>query len=199
MDISRLGGTPELADFSFKVGNSDDPTTWAEAPAPSSITVRDGAGEESSDRITLIWPDGAIKKQWLQITVKASAATGLSTPDVFYFGNMRSEAGNSPGNALVTATDEIAARNDPHSVLNRATITNRHDYNRDGFVNAADQIAARSYGTTLINALRLIHVPRRRRRQSATPISTLAADRRSLRLGHSVEIQRHCPLACQLA
>ena len=159
VDIAGMGGTPTAADFTFKVGNSNDPSTWTNAPAPSSITVRLGAGTDGSDRVTLIWPDAAIKKQWLQVTVKANATTGLSTPDVFYFGNALGEAGNAPGNALVSATDEIEARNDPHTVLNPATITNRHDYTRDGFVNAADQIAARNNGTTLVNALRLIHVP----------------------------------------
>jgi hypothetical protein len=159
IDVAGLRGTPTAADFRFKVGNNNEPTTWANAPAPTSIAVRRGAGTGGSDRMTLTWPDGSIQKQWLQVTVQATASTGLSAPDVFYFGNAPGESGNAPANTLVSATDEIEARNDPHTVLNPATITNRHDYNRDGFVNAADQIAARNNGTTLVNVLRLIHVP----------------------------------------
>ena len=60
--------------------------------------------------MTLIWPDEAIKKQWLQVTVKATAATGLSSPDVFYFGNAIGESGNSATSAQVSAVDEIAAQ-----------------------------------------------------------------------------------------
>src|SRR4029079_7520458 len=36
-------------DFIFKVGTDNDPTTWADAPAPSSITVRGGEGIGGSD------------------------------------------------------------------------------------------------------------------------------------------------------
>ena len=39
---------------------------------------------------------------------------------MFYFGNAIGEAGNSTTNAFVTAGDEIATRNDPHSLLNPA-------------------------------------------------------------------------------
>ena len=45
----------------------------------------------------------------------ATPNTGLAEPDVFYFGNAIGEAGNQPGNAIVNATDEILARNFPHS------------------------------------------------------------------------------------
>jgi hypothetical protein len=121
--------------------------------------VRSGAGDNGADRITLIWPDGTIEKEWLQVAVKDTAATGLKKPDVFYFGNAPGEAGNAFMNALVNASDEIEARNDPHTVLNPAPITNRHDYNRDGFVNASDQIIARNNATTVATALRLISTP----------------------------------------
>jgi hypothetical protein len=121
--------------------------------------VRPGAGAGGSDRVTIIWPDGAIRRQWLQVTVRDTPAIGLSAPDVFYFGNAVGEAGNSPTNALVSAGDEIEARNDSHNLLNPATITNRRDYNRDSFVNAQDQIIARNNGTTIQTALRLIGVP----------------------------------------
>jgi hypothetical protein len=141
------------------IGNNNAPATWLEAPLPSSITQRPGAGVDGSTRVTLIWPDALIKREWLQIVVAANANTGLAAPDVFYFGNAVGEAGNQPANALVNAGDEIAARNDAHTILNPAPITNPHDYNRDSFVNAQDQIIARNNGTTIVTALRLISVP----------------------------------------
>ena len=53
--------------------------------------TRTGTG--GSDRVTIIWDDNAIEKQWLQVTVKATDNTGLVADDVFYFGNAVGEAG----------------------------------------------------------------------------------------------------------
>ena len=55
-----------------------------------------GAGEGGSDRVTLIWPDGTLHNTWLQVTVKASKATGLGADDVFFFANVPGDA-NSDG------------------------------------------------------------------------------------------------------
>jgi len=65
--------------------------------------------------VTLVWDDGAIKNTWLQVTVKATVNTGLTANDVFYFGNAVGETGNSPTDAVVNSTDEIAARNNGRS------------------------------------------------------------------------------------
>ena len=73
-----------------------------------------GAGLDGADRVTLIWADGAIRNRWLQVTVLATDNTGLAANDVFYLGNAVGESGNSPTDALVNATDEIGARNNPH-------------------------------------------------------------------------------------
>jgi hypothetical protein len=159
VDISNLPGPLSADDFIFRVGNNNSPGSWSQAPAPTTVNVRNGAGQNGSSRVEILWPDLAISKTWLQVTVKANAQTGLATPDVFYFGNAIGEAGNSMTNAQVTAGDEIEARNDPHNILNPAPITNRHDYDRNGLVNAGDQIVARNNGTTLLSRLALINPP----------------------------------------
>ena len=143
IDISNLGdaGALSASDFAFKVGNSVTPSTWANAPAPSSVSVRVGAGVGGSDRVTIIWADGAIKKQWVEIEILATANTGLTATDRFYFGNAVGESGNSTANARVNLADEIGARN---NLTTSATITNVHDHNRDKRVNLADQILARN-------------------------------------------------------
>lgn len=156
VDISALAGTPTADDFIFRVGNDNNPGSWPLAPAPSSITVRTGVGAAASDRITLIWPDNAIQKKWLQVTVKATANTGLAEPDVFYFGNAIGEAGNADTDAKVNPSDELLARSNPRNVLNPAPIDFLYDYNRDQRVNPADQLIARANQTSVITALRLI-------------------------------------------
>ena len=157
IDLSGAGGTPGEEDFDFRVGTEGAPGAWAPAPPPVSITVRPGAGTGGSDRVTVIWEDGAIRNEWLQVTLKADTATGITSPDVFYFGNAVGESGNSTADAIVNASDELAARTDLHNFLNPAAVTNAHDFNRDGRVDATDEIIARNSQTTAANALQLIH------------------------------------------
>lgn len=112
VDVGGLADpqTLDAADFTFKVGNDNDPGRWADAPAPTSVTVRPGEGESGSDRVTITWADGAIANEWLQVTVLANGRTGLAEDDVFYFGNAVGETGNFPGYAMVNAADERAVR-----------------------------------------------------------------------------------------
>jgi hypothetical protein len=160
VDVVSLPGTPTAADFTFKVGNDNTPAGWAAAPAPTSITVRPGAGLGGSDRITIVWADNAIQKQWLQVTVKATTATGLASDDVFYFGNAIGETGNSATDATVKPTDEIDTRNNPHTLGgNPADIDDAYDFDRDKKVGPTDEIIARNNGTNSLTALKLITVP----------------------------------------
>jgi hypothetical protein len=99
-----------------------------------------------------------IQKEWLEVTVKATPATGLSSPDVFYFGNAIGESGNSTLDARVNATDEIGARNNGRA-FGQAPADFPYDYNRDSRVNATDEIIARNNGTPSLTMLRLIALP----------------------------------------
>ena len=143
-------------DFLFHVGNNSDPAGWATAAAPSSITVRPGEGVDGSDRITLIWDDNLIEKQWLQVTVLDTANTGLLEPDVFVFGNAIGESGNSTSDARVNAFDMLAARDNQRDP---APIDFFVDFNRDARVDNADVVIARNNFTHSQNALLLITVP----------------------------------------
>jgi len=161
VDIQNPANGPAISasDFSFKVGNDNTPGTWNTATAPTSVTRRVGAGVNGSDRFTLIWADNAIQKQWLQVTVLASGNTGLSSAEVFYFGNAIGESGNSLANAQVNSSDENAARIHPRSFLNPAAIDDLYDYNRDKRVNSSDENFARIASTSFLNALKLIQLP----------------------------------------
>ena len=154
-----LAGAPNAAaitaaDFTFKVGNDDTPDEWTAAPAPASVSVRLGAGVGGSDRVTIIWSDNAIENQWLQVTVKNSANTGLAVADVFYFGNAIGESGDSPLNTAVDRYDEQAVL--AHFTSSGATtITDPFDFNRDGLVNETDKSVAQANhsGTTPLRLL----------------------------------------------
>jgi len=147
VDIAALPGTPTVSDFIFKAGNDQTPGGWGTAANPLSVTVRAGAGLNGSDRVTLIWNsnnlDGvvdaneAVAKQWLQVTVQATANTGLAANDVFYFGNAVGETGNSVTDAKVTSADALRVLG---NVTASAALNSPYDHNRDGVVGGADRL-----------------------------------------------------------
>lgn len=157
IDLQNASNTTDITldDFEFHVGNDEAPESWDSAPTPT-ITVRPGEGVGSSDRIMLVWPDGSIKNQWLEVTVKATERTGISEEDIFYFGNATGATGDSGTNMLVNAADVVGIRDNPRAELKPAGITDPHDLNRDGLVDAADLVIARDAATSPLAALRLI-------------------------------------------
>ena len=176
VDIQNPAGTLTAADFNFRMGNDNNPAGWAAAPAPLSVTSR--AGPSGSTRVELVWADHAIQNTWLQVTVKVDTVTALPTPDVFYFGSLVGESMDSapPATFMVTQADEAAARSDPHPFFNPASISNLHDYNRDGKVDAADQIIARNnLGASLASfspgAATITPATRRLNRPAAAPLT----------------------------
>ena len=161
VDVQGLADPAHLdaTHFQFRVGNTNTPSNWPLATVLPSVTVRANTPTAGVSRVTLIWPDGAIAKQWLQVLVKAGAVTGLATPDVFYFGNAVGESGNSAANAFVDGMDFAGARDNPHSMANRVMIDDAYDYNRDSFVDGTDLAIARDNNTNLLTALKLITMP----------------------------------------
>jgi hypothetical protein len=138
VDFSNLSPSVHLtaADFQFKVGNSNNISTWATAPAPSKVVTWVGPNGDTFADIT--WANHAIQNEWLQVTVLADANTHLASNTVFYFGNLVAATGYSVANSAlyVTPIDVLA------TLLNLSSssvgITNLYDFNRDGKVNATD-------------------------------------------------------------
>jgi len=161
VDIANLAAPSAIdaTDFTFKAGSTEAPGNWSTLSAPVDVSVRQGAGVNGSDRVTLTLPDGAVTGAWLQVNVRANTDTGLDTSDVFYFGNAIGESGDSDDDALVNATDFIGAREQQHGPFDPASITDRYDYNRDGLVNATDLLLARNNSTSPFTALPLITAP----------------------------------------
>jgi len=158
IDIANLVVTPTLANFGFTVGNTTSPSSWPSAPTPTSFNVWSGGGTSGSTRVVITWADGAIVGKWLQADVKA-AGLGMAKDDVFYFGNAPGESGNSTTNAFVDGSDIAGARDHFANFLNKATITNAYDYNRDRFVDGSDMAIARDDATNFLTALKLITTP----------------------------------------
>jgi len=137
IDVSNGAASYSASDFTFRAGLTGDPSTWAAAPAPYSITTTPGAGLGGSTRITIRWTDGAIVNQWLQVSLNAAG-------DTFYYGNLPGDTGGASGNPLVvSALDENAVRQNPMTLLSSAPLTSVYDFNRDGKVNSIDALIAR--------------------------------------------------------
>lgn len=176
------GSAITVSDFVFKIGNNNAPSSWAAAPAPVSFSVRAGAGVSGSDRVEIVWTDNAIQKQWLEVIVLANTNTGLlqkpgypaGQADVFFWGHAFADSGqgDSATQAVVNATDELGARNNPKSLFNNIPTTNLFDYNRDGAVNTSDQLLARNNPTSTGNVTRFLSIAN----PPAAPETSLAID-----------------------
>ena len=164
IDILGLPGTPTVNDFEFKTGNDATPSAWSTAPAPLELSIRENAGVNTSTRISLIWNDNnldgttdaneAIASSWLEVTVKATANTGLVSPAVFYFGSAPGEAGESPGvSANVTISDVFRVFN---NLEVNVDVENDYDHDRSKAVVLADVFFAFSHQVAGSSALQLI-------------------------------------------
>ncbi len=149
--VDLAGSHPDITadDFVFKVGNDNAPGAWTTAPTPATVTVRAGEGTNGSDRVEIIWTDGAITNKWLQVTVLANQHTWLTAPDVFYYGNLVGDSGKNNDDATAGTTNSIEDA-PPSSDSSGVPRTNVYDFNRDGNVDNADRdIVNGNSGTSL--------------------------------------------------
>ncbi len=173
VDIDNLpddGANITASDFIFRVGNDDTPDSfgvWGNAPAPSSVTVLPGFGDNGSDRIVIAWADNAIQKTWLQVSVRVNNNTALPvdftigpSADLgaqFYFGHATGEAGSPSGGVATVNFFDVVLPWIMQS--NGVPITNAYDYDRDGNVAFADVLVAWLNQAEGVSALQLISPP----------------------------------------
>lgn len=143
IDLAGAHGTIAADDLIFSLGDARSPHWFngPQAPPPLEIIVRPGAGLAGSDRIYIVWADGAIKNVWLQVIIRANADTGLASDYTFYFGNQVGEIGDDAGVARVNAVDALAVINrlvDDSPGARDATLADPHDFDRDGRITAKD-------------------------------------------------------------
>ena len=140
LPLTALAGI--AASLELKAGAGGDPAGWPDGPRPAQVAIRAGAGVGGSDRITLAWPDGAVRNTWLRVTVRALPQSGLAADDVFTFGNLVGETGDAATVLGVGTGDVLDTRS--RRATGAATINNVYDHNRDGSVNVLDYAAAAS-------------------------------------------------------
>ncbi|MCH8922318.1 MAG: tandem-95 repeat protein [Planctomycetes bacterium] len=160
IDVQDLASTVlDESSFELHTGNTPDPADWPLADLPT-ITVRPGAGANNSDRITLVWPNGALANTWLQVTLKAGEATGLEQDDVFFFGSAVGDVGggNLAGVVLVDGVDRAVVRQNL-SDASPAPIDSPFDFNRDGRVDETDRAIVRQNPRNFLTGLILLTAP----------------------------------------
>jgi len=159
VDVADLPATTAVTAANFNFWTSSNGTNWVAGPAPQGITVRplSATGDGTVDRVTVIWPDGAIVDEWLQVLFNPYPTAPLPFGfDLFLFGNLRGETGDSHNTEMlrVSALDLAGLRaalpTDP------AAIDNRFDFNRDRKVTALDLALVRR---SLFHQLPLITAP----------------------------------------
>jgi hypothetical protein len=139
VDLSAGGNHAAItaSDFVFKVGNNNAPAGWANAPAPSAVSVIPNGGGAGIDRVEITWASGTIKNQWLEVQVLATANTGLAATDVHFWGNkIGDSASSSP--ATQFSTDATDAAQVFGTIGTGKPITDLRDYNRSGAVDSTD-------------------------------------------------------------
>lgn len=157
IDVAEVPGTVTVADFQFRVGNNNDPGNWLSAPPTAALQVLAGAGVGGTDRVVITWADGAIAKEWLQVTVEANANTGLPADDIHYWGNQVAETGNQPTNSTSVNGVDFSRVSANYSGFSLVAVDSMFDINRDGRVNGVDNslVSANYTGFTslvLLNA-----------------------------------------------
>ena len=150
IDSWLLPAAARLTADDFVLETPDDAGGWAPVGSVPQVSVRRVAGTSGSDRITLTLPDGAVRNTWLRVTARANANTGLSSPDVFYFGNLVGDTGDGPAGRVpvVNAADVLRTRRALFAT-DPAT-RERYDFNGDGVVSPIDlHLARRNHGRPL--------------------------------------------------
>ena len=141
-------------DFAFRVGNSSDTSSWIPAPTPFHSEI--GSGTLDLTRVYLYWDNNAIENEWLEVVVLPTENTGLTSPDVFYFGNAIGETGDSTLHTHINAFDLAGNRDNANP---DAYLANRFDHDRDGIVDGTDYAIVRDHARNFVDALQLIKPP----------------------------------------
>ena len=149
----------DAEDFVFATGNGSLDADFTEVSVEADVRALAGAGADGATRVVVTLPDGTAAGEWLRVTLRAGADTGLPFDDVFYFGNAPGETGNSTDDAAVNLLDLRAVLQNRRSTSDPAPIDNAYDFNRDRRVNLLDLRATLRGRTNSQSDLNLISPP----------------------------------------
>jgi len=124
-------------DIILKAGAGNELSDYERIDVLPTVSVRPGEGTDGSDRITIVLPNGSVVNEYLQVTVLANQTTGLTDRDVFYFGNVVADTGNSTSDAIVDTLD-VGSIRENFSGFNLVDVDNEWDVNRDRRVDTLD-------------------------------------------------------------
>ena len=124
-------------DIALATGEGSEQSDYTTLGVTPDVSVRIGAGVNGSDRITIVLPNISVTNEYLQVKLLATNNTGLSSDDVFYFGSVVGEVGNSADNLILNVVDVGAARAN-FSGFSFEDIDNQFDVNKDRIVNVVD-------------------------------------------------------------
>ncbi len=164
MDVLGLSATTLTAsDFTFKMSpqgayneSANPPSSWSNAPTPTSITVTSGTPTAGTSRVRIEWPDNQIQDRWLQIRVLPNANTGLQSAATYYLGNLRGEIdGTQIGGLLLLQNADLTAALPVGGV---GSVSNIRDVDKNGFILNSDFVIIRS-GINAGLSLRIITIP----------------------------------------
>ena len=125
------------SDIVLATGVGSEQSDYTTLGVSPNVSVRVGAGIDGSDRITIILPSSSVTQEYLQVRLLANSNTGLFADDVFYFGSVVGEVGNSADNLILNVVDVGAARAN-FSGFSFEDIDNQFDVNKDRIVNVVD-------------------------------------------------------------
>lgn len=166
VDLQRgagCGAAPTLsaADFAFKYGNTNTPSTWVGAVAAPAVSYI-GEVTPGVDRFKLQWANNAFPtRNWLQVKVLANANTNLAADDISYYGLLIGEVGlgnSGTAMAVVSADYNAAFNNQIQTLPGTQPITNIYDFNRDRNVTSADYNLSYNERGSLLNAAQRLNL-----------------------------------------
>ncbi len=146
VDVNSLPAATTATDLAtsltFSQWNGIDAPGFVALPVAAipTITLVNGSGAGGSSRVQITFPDNTLQNTWLRVTVLANPKTGLTSNDVFYFGNVIADVdvGNTATALRVNAQDTSLIRNNQSVLPDSVAVNNIFDLNRDGRVNAQD-------------------------------------------------------------
>lgn len=148
--------TLSLQDFEFQISpqgpfdqDQNPPDQWQFSAPPSAFTLSQPLA--GVNRALIKWPNNVIQNRWLRIVVRATPATGLSEPVVFFIGHLTGEGtGVEDSIFSVSFQDYLVIRSELAQIVGAGS---SKDIDKNGMVQFADMTTMRVALATQLPAI----------------------------------------------